>query len=539
MALRARTLTAALLVSGVISCGGDDPQGTGGASTTSTTSTAMTTSTGGQGGMANDERVLVPGTGFMGPTADPPAVGSGPGADKTVIAHWDAVPYVTFDGKTHIGVLAYHVSDVDRVELSLAGGPWLSVATATPHPDTGVVEYWATVDAATVPDGPIEVRAIAYPKVGIPAVLQGTVSKPRSSLFLNANAHGSLAHEVRHVATSGSDAADCKTPATACATLPRAFESASQGGSLDGAEIRLGAGTWTLPETNSAFTTANQWLTITSAPDVAADQVIVDGVAGPSDGIGVHVKHLHLSRLTLTGPINKAAPMSFEDYLWFDHGEVHSVNPNAVAEADCFEIGNTTIFSGVYVTDVTMDNMCNGPTNVTLARDVVAKKTAAGHSSGTSTVVNYTVEWVYGSVYMPGWPDYHGDVYQMYQLSNDIIIYGAKTAPGGFISSRGIVGSDSPVTDVAMDAVDLDIDGWVFSYCASLDKVQGPIDHMVIKNSHFVGSSNWCGESVGPAQIDPAGIRNVLIDHSVFENGSAQKVPQPSDLPGIRYVPAL
>ena len=323
---------------------------------------------------------------------------------------------------------------------------------------------------------------------------------------------------------------------SACATIAGAL--AAVGEAVDGAEIHLAEGDWTLPDTGDAFHNETRWLTIRSAEGVAPESVRSTGVDGPGDGGGLHVKLVRLSDLAVVGSLGKAVAGGFEDYLWIDRSEVYSRNPDAIELGDCFQIqGEGGVYTGVYVTDVHMDNMCNGPSNTTLARNVYAERTAAAHASGSATVVNYTVEFVYGSTYMPGWPDYHGDVYQMYQRAEDIVIYGARNVPDAFISSRGIVGSSDPVRDVAMDHVELDIDGWVFSYCAPAG---GPtIEHMIIQDSRFVGSSNWCGEAPGSPEVDPNGIVDVLIANSVFENGSPEQVPQPWELPGIRYEPPL
>lgn len=117
--------------------------------------------------------VLEPGSGFTAPTPQPPAIGSGAGADAKAIARWDVVPYQTFDDLFEIGVVAFHINGIDRVEFSLDGGPWTAVKEMTLNPRTNVVEYWVALDAARSPDGPVEVRAIAYPKKGVPRVLGG------------------------------------------------------------------------------------------------------------------------------------------------------------------------------------------------------------------------------------------------------------------------------------------------------------------------------------------------------------------------------
>lgn len=93
------------------------------------------------------------------------------GYDAKAMARWDVVPYQTFDGDFNVGVVAFHINYIDRVEFSVNGGPWLPVYTMSMNSQINVVEYWATLRASDFTDGPLELRAVAYPKVGIPRVL--------------------------------------------------------------------------------------------------------------------------------------------------------------------------------------------------------------------------------------------------------------------------------------------------------------------------------------------------------------------------------
>src|SRR5690606_9628826 len=96
---------------------------------------------------------------------------SGFGADAKAIARWDVVPYQIIDCSFEVGVVAFHINGIDRVEFSLENGPWVPVREMTLNPRTQVREYWVVLPCDNLPDGPSEVRAIAYPKVGIPRVL--------------------------------------------------------------------------------------------------------------------------------------------------------------------------------------------------------------------------------------------------------------------------------------------------------------------------------------------------------------------------------
>jgi len=257
---------------------------------------------------------LMPGPGFSGPTPEPPPVGSGTASDRRAIAHWDVVPYQTVSDRLSIGVLAYHFNGIDRVEISLGDGPWVVIDEPTLNPATGAEEYQATLDASLVPDGDVEIRAIAYPIAGVPRVLQGAPSDEDSSLLLSTNSGGTLASDVRYALAAGDDANDCTSADSACQTIARAIESGSRGVAVDGLEIRLGEGAWVLPSLadgfEAAFTNEHRWLTITSAPGASPDRVVVAGVEGPDDGAGMWLKLVHLANVTVSEAATCCVPGS-------------------------------------------------------------------------------------------------------------------------------------------------------------------------------------------------------------------------------------
>src|SRR5262249_17949540 len=132
------------------------------------------------------------------------------------IARWDVVPYQTIVEQTtptfNVGVVAFHIAGIERVAFSLEGGPWTDVTSMELNPEAGVVEYFATIDASDFSsDGPIEVRATAYPKAAAPQA-QGTAAYPGGgdprvlkSLFLYVDAGPAATPIARYCSPSGSD----------------------------------------------------------------------------------------------------------------------------------------------------------------------------------------------------------------------------------------------------------------------------------------------------------------------------------------------
>ncbi len=93
-----------------------------------------------------------------------------------------------FHGVFEAGVIAFHSFGIERVDFSFNGGPWVSVTSPSRNPRTNVDEYWVKIDARQVSDGPVELRAIAYPTKGQPRVLD--------TLRLVANSGGSVKFPV-------------------------------------------------------------------------------------------------------------------------------------------------------------------------------------------------------------------------------------------------------------------------------------------------------------------------------------------------------
>ena len=262
--------------------------------------------------------VLEPGSGFTAPTPQPPAIGSGAGADAKAIARWDVVPYQTFDDLFEIGVVAFHINGIDRVEFSLDGGPWTAVKEMTLNPRTNVVEYWVALDAARSPDGPVEVRAIAHPKKGIPRVLQGSLDEPLNvtrgmhSIPLWANAGGTLKDLILHVdSVNGNDDTGDGSLARPYASIARAGTAAGgQVSASDAVILRLAQGDYVLHKGTGGLSHVEQWTTI--EPELGTSPSTVRMV-GSETGALSSMRRVRFHRVAVRGVFR--IPVRT---LWFD-----------------------------------------------------------------------------------------------------------------------------------------------------------------------------------------------------------------------------
>jgi len=110
---------------------------------------------------------LTPGLGWTGPIETPAQIGE---RHERVIAHWNIVPEQAVSDGFTVGVIAHHLDGIDRVEIGANGGTWVSITEPSSNPRTQCEEYWTALDTSGH-DGPVTLRAIAYPTQGQPAVL--------------------------------------------------------------------------------------------------------------------------------------------------------------------------------------------------------------------------------------------------------------------------------------------------------------------------------------------------------------------------------
>jgi len=387
---------------------GGDPGGTGG----------------GTGGDSGSFLVIPAGYGFMGPTATPPPIGApgSPGYDAKAIARWDVVPFQTITGEFNVGVVAFHINGIDRVEFSANGGAWVSVNNMQLNPQTGVWEYTAKLQAASFPDGPVEVRAVVIPRVGEARVLE--------PLFLSANGLGSLPASTAYVSSVvGSDVTGDGTEARPYKSINLAAKriETAQGGAADGGVIYLLAGDhfwgeagrdadsrWIgYPLTNSRM------LTIEAAPGTALGSVRITSDRGG----GLRTKLVCVRGVTVvrTSLDNGVPPTGGSPMIWVDRCDFTSNDPSHLVNwaSDAVWPG------GVYATNVTVTASANGWQNTTLLRNAVIDGIGNDALINCKMVINAKVT----NIVNPPESGFHSDVLQYFAVAeafDNIIVYNLR-----------------------------------------------------------------------------------------------------------------
>jgi hypothetical protein len=86
-------------------------------------------------------------------------------------ARWTTIPFQTFDRTINVGLVAFHYTGIQRVEISANNGPWISLSEMSENPTTNNKEYWVHLEAPET-DQLIEFRAKIIPVSGETLILQ-------------------------------------------------------------------------------------------------------------------------------------------------------------------------------------------------------------------------------------------------------------------------------------------------------------------------------------------------------------------------------
>ena len=425
--------------------------------------------------------VLQPGTGWTGPTEQPETVGdsSMSGYDAKAIARWDVVPYQTFDDQFHVGVVAFHMNDIDRVSFSVDGGPWVDVHEMKMNPRTNVEEYTVVLDASLFSqDGPIEVRAIAWPKgSGRVRVLAGELdsdaisSDGEHSIFLFADPSGNNIPEAVYVSLTGSDS-NTGNRQSPFATINKAIESVF----LEGGEVvLLDEGNYEAPDRN-ILRDNTRWINIRSDNGLDRGQVVITrqirGDMKPS------VQRLKWSDVTFDfRSINSS--YSFHRETWYER--VHWLDdPARFLPLPDRDISPYHRGGLLYATNSSGSGLFYAFVAATLTRNISINEFHGDAVQQNRMSINTTIVDGNGNSH-----EHHTDVIQYWGNQDNVIVYGLNAtdqldAQGFFYNTNelGSVLQNSAFIDITIDHIPWtgNIGGPAFSM------FHAKCDHILFKN---------------------------------------------------------
>ncbi len=462
--------------------------------------------------------VLVAGPGFD--SAIPPAtvLSQEPGGDETAIARWDVVPYQEFESTFTVGVLAFHINGIERVDFSLDGGPWASVAEPTLNPRTGVNEYTVALDPARLSAGPVKLRAVAVPKVGLYRALP--------TLTLNADGRGELPNLGRYVSPTGSDNNGDGSRAAPFRTVNHAAKSIADAnnGLADGGTIYLLPGEHVLGGSPGKVTTKNRWLTVTRAAGVAENQVKIVGTDSRLKTRLFRVKDLTYQRRAGRSEAMFPADRNAEDHLWIDGCEL--IGNGRLDKAHWYQ--KSPPYEGIYVTDTSATNSKDGFLDSDLQRNVRLGTIGSDAFSKCVLVINSSVDRIDKSG-----SSYHADVYQFGKSpdrNTNVIIYGLRAE--GDISAQGLFcGDDRKLTDVAVVNSLFDNQNRPNPDKRRVFQISSPARHFYVLNNDFVGIA------VFRTDVQFAAKNVVLEDNRFLKTTGVLGLPSNWDEPGVTVLP--
>lgn len=416
---------------------------------------------------------LVPGEGFSTPTPQPEPVGNGPGLDAKAIARWNVVPFQTFDGTFQIGVVAFHMRGIDRVEFSVDGGEWKSADGMRPNDRNGVWEYGVVLRAKDFEDGPLEVRAVVRPRVGVARVLAGEIQPASAllgehSMFLNANSRGTLPRPKVWVdGNAGDDESGDGTPDKPFRTPTRAVSAHQQReGDCEGLEVLCRAGRYSWgPTGQPAPETTHRWLSVRAAPGVPVDQVVFD-----TEGrFGFATRLIRAHGITVSGE-TRFVTGGQDRFLWVDGCTL--AGPGPTSGVTPFRWRSWT---GTYFTDSHVHSYHDAVSGAMLVRRVRVSNLGSDAFSNSVAVLDCTADDIdaRGS-------KAHPDVYMFYGKNRDIenvVVFGLRATNA---NCQGIFAATTPeIRDVAL--VNVLIAMPYGSERVSSSQWNCPVNHLVMR----------------------------------------------------------
>jgi hypothetical protein len=261
---------------------------------------------------------------FSEPTEEPDPVGTPDqlGYDAKAIARWLNVPFSNHSYLAFISVLAYHINGIDKVMMCRDGGNWVQ---AKEGPEGVYTVGFFCSDSPKFS----EIRAIVYPKCGIPRVLQGplnnsyvggdnhlNVRNGNHSMFINS---GNLQNREYHVSPTGNDDTGdgsiqnpFRTIGGACGVI----------GNCDGVNLYLANGDYEYSGPKYPKKAYNEYRYLTILPEPGHKPRIISTKLG-----GLGCKLVHFSEIDFVGDTQCRTPSGRDSYAWFDNCRAIGTSP--------------------------------------------------------------------------------------------------------------------------------------------------------------------------------------------------------------------
>ena len=348
--------------------------------------------------------------------ARPSSVASSPFAKARAIARFDVVPYQSFSDTFQVGVVAFHISGVERVEFKYetkAGQKTVPVTEMSLNSRTGVWEYCTSLRASDFADGPVTVKASVYPVSGLTREL---------SLELYANGSGSLSgNGVLYVSLNGSDAGGNGSQSKPFGSIKKALMTAST--KLDeydgGTIVLMDAGSYDIDQPGWHVKN-DRWITIRSRDGLNRNDVVI--APAVRELVRPTTRRLRFWGLSLD--FSKIGQMYKEDshWQWYDNCRWYQSDGWAVEYPSQTVAVRNVSNNGLYITDSIAQDMRYAFTGANIVRGSRCEKISGDVFQNSLLIVNCTVDKIDGSALA----SHHTDVFQWWGPTENVITYGVK-----------------------------------------------------------------------------------------------------------------
>lgn len=338
-----------------------------------------------------------------------------PVAAARAIARFDVVPYQIFSGAFEIGVVAFHIDGIQKVDFeyeTLTGPRTVTETSMRINPRTGVCEYWTALNASDFADGPVTVKANVCPNSGLAREL---------SLELYADAHNTLAgKETLYVSLSGDDVTGAGSRARPFGSILRALTAvAGNVARYDGGEVVLmDPGSYDMQGIRSSANN-NMWITIRPDEGLLRSDVVI--APRTREFIRTNIRRLRYYNLSFD--FSKIGQIYKEDshWQWYDHCKWYQSEGSTVTYPGHNWAVRNVGFNGLYVTNCVAEEMLYGFAGCNLVRSSHCRQITGDVFQMSRMVVNCTVDGVDGPAL-----EHHTDLFQYWDQNENVIVYGVK-----------------------------------------------------------------------------------------------------------------
>jgi len=330
------------------------------------------------------------------------------GFQARAIARWNVVPFQKIDTEIEIGVVAFHMNGIERVDFSANGGKIISVRIPKFNKRTKVLEYSVRLQVEGLKDQKIDLRATAIPNSG--------VSRDLEPLILFANAQGRYDGKTVYVTNKKIQGTENGTEKSPFSSIAKALKKAGDGGRV----ILLDPGFYSLAG-KTGLKGIDTWISIEGRSNLDRRNIILG--LKERKLVRLDVDKLKFKNVSLdVGSYIQIYPeittfVWFDDVRWFD-GKGWAYKHKG---QNLIPVRTSKYIGGYFVTKSVSEDSLYGFPDAKLVRNSHLERISGDALQGVQMVLNVTVNNMDGNVRA-----HHSDILQYFGDFDNVIVFGLK-----------------------------------------------------------------------------------------------------------------